>query len=246
MTEPACKDCRFSNPSHTNPSGKQFDECRYNPPTMSSTATDESYGFGWPLVNVNDWCGKFESKTKPKMKPDPTYYKVPISEWPEDVRLGRVTHTEAMEIMRRQSEREGVYRDTVPWRAVGLPSNLRDAIERNAELIDHKMDEHGHIMAESVVPLGYTDIVEQLGKDMARIEMVTTHGTPIRRPDYNVWEYFYGELWEFLINPENMSWSWLVVCTAFATPTVISWRNKRWHNDGVYGKDYPPLERESR
>jgi hypothetical protein len=56
----ACKDCRWCE-------RREHDgTCRINPPRMRGAVTDTGDGAwaAWPIVNTNDWCGKF-SPIKP-------------------------------------------------------------------------------------------------------------------------------------------------------------------------------------
>jgi len=46
-TKEICKNCRWFH------EGQEYKECRHNSPDAQ---------YSWPVVKLNDWCGKYEAK----------------------------------------------------------------------------------------------------------------------------------------------------------------------------------------
>ena len=52
-----CSNCEFYDSKHRN--------CRYNPPVYLVVVIENKKlekEIGWPYVNPDDWCGRFEAK----------------------------------------------------------------------------------------------------------------------------------------------------------------------------------------
>lgn len=60
MSEKSCESCAFSHNI-----GDGYDtQCRFNPPVVIFITAHGDWGSFWPIVQPNDWCGKFkESET---------------------------------------------------------------------------------------------------------------------------------------------------------------------------------------
>ena len=154
MTDPACKDCRFFNAMNQDPLRPDGDslrgECRLNPPTIIPSGIQSAE---WPVVDVNDWCGKFEPKIQPedkdplrlrierherekrekredREKPEPTVYGVPLSEYPDDLlgNDGVPTYEHTIEFLRRRYPRDVARRPSLYTREEGDPI-LKGVIE---------------------------------------------------------------------------------------------------------------------
>ena len=88
-------------------------------------------------------------------------------------------------------------------------------------------EEWEEVKVEEAWP-GYQDIVDQIGEALAHARMTTTAGLPIYRPGEPT-TYFHGELWEFLVNPENQSGSWIInFCYPDGKSGCMTWHGGRW------------------
>ncbi|HDY67575.1 hypothetical protein LCGC14_1841570 [marine sediment metagenome] len=61
MDKIACKNCKWFEKNDADDMGV----CRLNPPVKADK--DNMWGFEWPVVGLEDWCGKFVfMRKKPK------------------------------------------------------------------------------------------------------------------------------------------------------------------------------------
>jgi len=62
-----CNECRFFGPQIDHGQEIECDDdgtCRCNPPTVLPVGDDGSFCTMFPPVNREDWCGKWERKTR--------------------------------------------------------------------------------------------------------------------------------------------------------------------------------------
>ena len=123
MTDPACKDCRFYQPSQSHsPRGY----CHYNPPAHVS-GRDMGY---FVMVYGSDWCGRFE----PKIQPNPTNvledYTLPRRAGPESDLISMTEH--AAETLRRRWRQEDAEREAET--AEDAERRAKEALERMSPL----------------------------------------------------------------------------------------------------------------
>lgn len=62
-----CKNCLYfvAKEGTTIGTKEGHGECRYNPPVVISTNSPRDY---FPVISEDDWCGKFEERTRPVQK----------------------------------------------------------------------------------------------------------------------------------------------------------------------------------
>ena len=223
MTDPACKDCRFYQPSASNPNSISgpWGQCRYNPPIIMGDVTTPSRN-GWPTVGEDTWCGKFESKPEPQ--PEPMLMINPDA---------IMTMAKADDIkpnsdlkQRLESAQEDAEPAQTDWEADRVATHNARYAER-ARLAQNALRQR----------VGYQEIVAQVGMAMATLSFPVFLGIPICRPGEKFF-HFHGELWEFLSRPPNQSGIWLVDTEGGFPPGPyqLRWENDRWYSDGELPK----------
>ena len=235
MTHPKCADCRFFEP-WDRAEDEQYGSCRFNPPSGI-------------VVTYDDWCGRFEPKIEPKIEPEPTAYGIPLSEYPDDLlgNDGLPTYEHAAELINRRT-----YENALALMRRRTPRDAEPEPEPEPEPLDDlPSGTSGQVLNRHTLEWEDPAVIrERAVATIRHLDQTILYHPPRIGLAHAIWRegetitYFYGELWEFLIQPENQSGEWLIALNVAAGPgTPNPTTGVRWVDDGTVPPHWEYMDR---